>query len=232
MVAKKYGWKVGDKISLMTEQPRKDGSKVWTFDVVGTFHFTDENMKLNEVLLYGNWEYVEEARAQDAGTVTYYSVKVASPSDVDRVAGLIDTLTANSSHETKSQSENAWALAQLQQFGDLGFIVTSIMGAVFFTLLLLTGHTMMRGVHERIPELAVFKTLGFTGRKILGLVLCESVTVVLMGAFFGLVIATVAVIWVRSLEVLPVDARPSVRRGHWSFGRSIARCAGFALAHR
>jgi len=103
-------------------------------------------------MLFGNWDYVEEARQADTGTVTYYSVKVSNISQVDRVARDIDALTANSDHETKSQSENAWASAMFQQFGDLGPIVSSIMGAVFFTLLLLTGHTMTRAVHERIPE--------------------------------------------------------------------------------
>ena len=142
-------------VSIKTEQPQKDGSTVWTFNVVGILRFTNPNMKVYEDMLFGNWDYVEEARRADTGTVTYYSVKVSNSSEVDRVARDIDTLTANSDHETKSQSENAWASAMFQQFGDLGPIVTSIMGAVFFTLLLLTGHTMARAVHERIPEIAV-----------------------------------------------------------------------------
>jgi len=228
MLIHKFGWKVGDKIALLTAQPRKDGSTVWTFDLVGSFHFTDENMKINEVLLYGNYQYVEEARAQEAGTVTYYSVKVASPSDVDRVAALIDHATANSNHETKSQSENAWANAQLQQYGDLGFVVTSIMGAVFFTLLLLTGHTMLRAVHERIPEIAVLKTLGFRGKKIVALILFESMSIVLIGALIGLVTAMLAVTWVRSLEILPIPIS-SVGTDVWLRGISAAVVLGIVV---
>jgi len=164
---------------------------------------------------------VEEARQADTGTVTYYSVKVSNISEMDRVARDIDALTANSDHETKSQSENAWASATFQEFGDLGPIVTSIMGAVFFTLLLLTGHTMTRAVHERIPEIAVLKTIGFTGLRILGLVLCESAALVLLGAVIGLAVATGAVIGIRSAEVLPIRILP-VGGEIWTRGLTIA----------
>ena len=227
-LAKKYGLKVGDKMPLKTQQPQKDGSTVWTFDVVGILRFTNPNMKVYEDMLFGNWDYVEEARQADTGTVTYYSVKVSNSSELDRVARDIDALTANSDHETKSQSENAWASAMFQQFGDLGPIVTSIMGAVFFTLLLLTGHTMARAVHERIPEIAVLKTIGFTGRRILGLVLCESVALVLLGGVIGLAAATVAVIGVRSTEVLPIRILP-VGPQIWTRGLAIATAIGLLV---
>jgi len=228
VLAEKYHIKVGDKIPLQTQQVRKDGSTVWTFDVVGILRFPNENQKIYEEMLFGNWDYVEEARVADTGTVTYYAVKVAHLSEVDRVARQIDALTANSDHETKSQSENAWATAMYQQFGDMGLIVTSIMGAVFFTLLLMTGHTMTRTVHERIPELAVLKTIGFTGRRILGLVLCESSTLVLLGAFIGLAVATVAVVGMRSAEVLPIRILP-VGGAIWTRGLTIAVAIGLLV---
>lgn len=226
--AQKFGLKRGDKIPLETKQVRKDGSTVWTFDVVGTLSFTNPNMKVNEVLLFGNWNYVEEARYSDTGTVTYYSVKVSNISAMDRVARQIDALTTNSSHETKTQSENAWASATFQQFGDLGLIVTSIMGAVFFTLLLVTGHTMTQAVHERIPELAVLKTLGFTGRRIFSLVLCESVVMVLLGAVLGLAAAMVAVAVLRSTEVMPILILP-LGRAIWVTGVGIAVAIGVVV---
>lgn len=223
--AKKYGWKVGDKIPLKAQQPQKDGSTVWTFDVVGILRFTDPNMKVYEEQLFGNWDYVEEARQSDVGTVSYYSVKVSNIADLDRVSREIDALTANSSHETKTQSENAWATAMFQQFGDMGLIVTSIMGSVFFTLLLLTGHTMTQAVHERIPELAVLKTIGFTGRRILELVLYESVGLVLLGGIIGLAFAMIAVVGVRSAEVLPIPILP-VGREVWIRGLMLATAIG------
>jgi putative ABC transport system permease protein len=227
-LARKYGWKVGDKIPLRSEQPRKDGSTVWTFDVVGILRWIDPNMKIYEEMLFGNWDYVNEARQSDNDTVAYFSVKVSNVSEVDRVAREIDALTANSSQETKTQSENAWASAIFQQFGDMGLIATSIMGAVFFTLLLLTGHTMTRTVHERIPELAVLKTIGFTGWKILGLVLCESIAVVLLGGIIGLAAATAAVVGIRSSEVFPIPISP-VAAEVWLRGLALAAAIGLIV---
>jgi putative ABC transport system permease protein len=228
LLAKRYGLKVGDKIPLQTQQMRKDGTTVWTFDVVGILRFKDQSEKFNEEMLFGNWQYVDEGRVSDIGTVAYYEVQVADISQMDRVARQIDSLTANSDHETKTQSENVWALAMFQQFGDMGAIVTSIMGAVFFTLLLLTGHTMTQAVHERIPEFAILKTIGFTGRRILGLVLCESVALVLLGGVLGLVIATVAVTGVRSAEVLPIRILP-LGGEIWVHGVTLAAAIGLLV---
>ena len=69
--AKKYGWKAGDKIPLQTQQGRKDGSTAWTFDAVGILRFSDPNMNVYEEQLFGNWEYEEEWRQKDNGTVAY-----------------------------------------------------------------------------------------------------------------------------------------------------------------
>ena len=106
-----------------------------------------------------------------------------------RVAQAIDALSANSDHETKTQTEQAFNQAFAKQFADIGLIVTAIMAAVFFTLLLLTGNTMAQAVRERIPELAVLKTIGFTNRSVLVLVLAESVLLVVLGGLIGLGLA-------------------------------------------
>ena len=227
-LVKKYGWKVGDKIPLQTKQAQKDGSTVWTFDVVGTFRYTDPHMKVWEDALLANWDYVDEARALDVGTVVIYAVKVSNLSDMDRVGQDIEAVSANSDHETRTENDNEMNKAMFRRYGDMGTIVTSIMGAVFFTLLLLTGHTMARAVQERIPELAVLKTLGFTGRKILGLVLCESVVLILFGALIGLGIAMAAVVGVRSAHVLPVPIL-SMSVEIWMRGLLLATIIGLCV---
>ena len=102
-----------------------------------------------------------------------------------RVAQAIDALSANSDHETKTQTEQAFQLAFVKQFGDIGLIVGAIMAAVFFTLILLTGNTMAQAVRERIPELAVLKTIGFTNGSVLGLVLAESILLIVLGGVLG-----------------------------------------------
>jgi putative ABC transport system permease protein len=108
------------------------------------------------------------------------------------VSKSVDALSANSDHETKTQTEEAFNQAFLKQIGDIGLIVTAIMGAVFFTLLLLTGNTMAQAVRERIPELAVLKTIGFSNRSVLLLVLAEAVLLVAAGGVLGLVLAPLA----------------------------------------
>src|SRR5690606_29933609 len=123
----------------------------------------------------------------------WYVLKIADVLQADNVAYAVDAMSANSAHETKTQSENAFSAGLIQQIGDFGLIVTSIMSAVFFTLLLLTGHTIAQAVHERVPEFAVLKTIGFSGGAVLGLVLAESVLLLVLGSAVGLGIATVAV---------------------------------------
>jgi putative ABC transport system permease protein len=118
-------------------------------------------------------------------------VQLANANDADKVAKAIDAISANSDHETKAQTEEAFNQAFAKQFADIGLIVTAIMGAVFFTLLLLTGNTMAQAVRERIPELAVLKTIGFSNRSVLWLVLAESVLLIVLGGALGLGLAAV-----------------------------------------
>jgi putative ABC transport system permease protein len=204
---RKYNWRVGDKISLKSPLKLKDGSDVWTFDVVGMYRFKDPGMKIWENLLVTNWDYIDQARESDTSTITWYSITVSDASENDRVSRAIDTMTANSGHETKTQSDNAFGASLIGEIGDLGRVVTSIMGAVFFTLLLLSGHTMMHAVNERIPEIAVLKTLGFRGRGIMGLVLGESILLLALGGVLGLAAASLIVFIVRATVglMMPTD---------------------------
>jgi predicted lysophospholipase L1 biosynthesis ABC-type transport system permease subunit len=135
--------------------------------------------------------------------------KRGDPEQASRVAGAIDALSANSGHETKTQSDSAFAVDFLSQFVDIGLIMHAIMGAVFFTLMLLTGNTMAQAVRERTPELAVLKTLGFSNGAVLSLVLAESVVLVLAGGVLGLGAAALAVHGLQgqvgsSLPMMPV----------------------------
>lgn len=189
-LARQFNWKVGDRIPLQaTIFPQKNGSNTWTFDLVGTFHVDDPSLKAQEKLLLFNWDYFDEARSMGSGNVGWYVVRVADPAAADRVARAIDALSANSDHETKTQSERAFQLAFVSQFGDIGLIVGAIMAAVFFTLILLTGNTMAQAVRERIPELAILKTIGFTSGSVLGLVLAESVLLLVLGGAAGILLA-------------------------------------------
>lgn len=189
-LAERFGWKIGDQIPLKaTIYPNKDGGNVWIFDLVGIFHADRPELRGIEQQMLFRYDYVDEGRAQLQGTVGWYIVQVNNPGQSDRVALAIDHMFANSTHETKSQSEKDFQRAFVNQIGDIGLIVSAIMGAVFFTLVLLTGNTMMQAIRERIPELAVLKTIGFSNRIILLLVLGEAILIMLIGGIGGLALA-------------------------------------------
>ena len=189
-LARRFGWKIGDRIPLQaTIFPHRNGGNVWTFDLVGIYRAAQPELRGMEQQLLFRYDYFDEGRQSGQGTVGWYIVKVEDPAVADRVAQSIDHLFANSSDETKTQSEREFQLSFAKQIGDIGLIVTAIMGAVFFTLLLLTGNTMAQAIRERIPELAVLKTIGFTNRAVLLLVLSESVLLLSLGGLAGLLFA-------------------------------------------
>ncbi len=216
-LAKRFHWKLGDKVPIQaTIFPQKGGSNTWTFDLVGIYHVSDPNLKAEENQLYFDWDYFDQAAAFGGGTAGWYIERVAHPKQADRVAHAIDALSANSDHETKTQSEDAFTAAFVSQFADIGLIVGSIMGAVFFTLILLTGNTMAQAVRERIPELAILKTIGFSNRVVLSLVLAESVLLLALGGAIGLAISAVAVNGIRArlgpqIPMLPVAGEAWLR---------------------
>lgn len=207
-LADKFGWKVGDKIPLQaTIFPQKGGSNTWVFDLVGIYHVDDPNLKGYESAMYFNWDYFDEARAFGNGNVGWYIVKVADRDRSAQVAAAIDALSANSDHETKTQTEKSFLTSFVSQYGNIGLIVSTIMGAVFFTLILLTGNTMAQAVRERIPELAVLKTIGFSNRSVLSLVLAESVTLLIAGGAIGVALSSLVVRAVR-VAVVGVPMTP------------------------
>jgi putative ABC transport system permease protein len=163
------------------------GSSDWDFDIVGIYTMPDNPGRANSFLF--NHSYFDEARSFGKGTVGWYVVKVKDPNQAARVADAIDKRFANSPDETKTQTEKEFAQSFVKQQADIGFIVTSILGAVFFTLLFLTGNTMMQSVRERVPELAVLKTLGFSDGRLLALVLAESLLLCLVAALLGIGLA-------------------------------------------
>lgn len=193
LLMKRFGWKVGQKIPLQsTIFPNRDGTKNWSFDIVGTMRSKDKKSGgWYDNLVLMQWKYFDESTPYNRGETGWYVVRVRDPAQADRVAKAIDALSANSAHETKTMTEQAAFANWMKQTANIGLIVGSIMGAVFFTLLLLTGNTMAQAVRERIPELAVLKTIGFKDGSVLGLVLAESVLLVLIGGVLGLGLSAV-----------------------------------------
>ena len=188
-LAKRHGWKIGDTIPLQATIFPTKGSNNWQFTLRGIYVVEDPKQKGQENVLFFHWKYFDEANDYVKGRVGWWIVEPDSADAADRVAKAIDKLSENSDHETKTQSEAAFNQSFAKQFADIGLIVTAIMGAVFFTLLLLTGNTMAQAVRERIPELATLKTLGFTNGTVLVLVLVEAVLLIVLGGLLGMALA-------------------------------------------
>jgi len=219
-LAKKNKWKIGDMIPMQATIFPTKGSNTWTFRLDGIFHLNDEKLKGQEQQLFFHWKYFDEGNDYVKSKVGWYIVRLKSINDASRVSKAIDGLSENSDHETKTQSESDFQASFVKQLANIGLIVTAIMGAVFFTLLLLTGNTMAQAVRERIPELAVLKTIGFTNRSLLLLVLAESVLLIVIGGLIGLGLAAVLMPGVSAASGGAIQL-PTVLAQTWATGLGL-----------
>ena len=226
----RFGWEVGQTIPLQsTIFPNSDGTLNWSFEIAGVLRARDDgNAGFTEALILMHYTYFEEATPYVDDTVGWFISRVSDVSRSDAAAKAIDALSQNSPHETRTMNEQAAMAAQLKQMADIGLIVGSIMGAVFFTLLLLTGNTMAQAVRERTSELAVLKTIGFTSHSVLAMVLAESVLLVLIGGVLGLGLAAVLGPVVGTLSGGAINLPPIGWRS-WALGLGLMAAIGLLV---
>jgi putative ABC transport system permease protein len=182
-----FGWKVGDRIPLRTSVVKQDGSADWDFEIVGIYDVPYTPAEANRILI--NYAYFDEARLLERGTAWAFVVAVDDPTRSAQICAAVDALFVNSAYETVTQDEKAYVQGQLRQLGDVSLMANSIVAAVLFTLLFLTGNTMMQSVRERTPELAILKTVGFSDCSVTLLVLIESLLLCVLAASLGLAAA-------------------------------------------
>ena len=206
-LADQYGWKVGQKVPISSNIfPQKNGSKDWVFDLVGIVEGKDEQWKRQATQVWINHGYFDEENQFGSGSGGIYLIKLKDSEAATQVARIIDAKFENSPDETKTQNEKDWNLGFAKQFGDIGLIVRWILFAVFFTLLLVVGNTMAQSMRERVPEMAVLKTLGFSDGTVLGFVLAETIALCAIGGLIGLSLATVAG-WFIAQSGIPIPLR-------------------------
>jgi putative ABC transport system permease protein len=192
-LADRFGWKVGQKLPISSEiHPKTDGSMNWEFDLVGILDADDPAVRGNTDMVLINVAYFDEARQIGRGKTGWYIVRVADSTQARAISASIDTLFTNSPDETKTQPEKEFAIGFAKQIGDIGALVTRILIAVFFTILILTGNTMAQSIRERIPELAILKTLGFSDGKVTALVIAEAILLLVLGGGIGMGAAVAA----------------------------------------
>ncbi len=188
LIAQRFGWKVGDTIPMRSNiWVQKDGGNVWPMKVVGIY---DAGNGDNQTL-YFHHEYLDESRGGGVpqGTIGWVVVRVQDPARSADLARTIDAMFANSSTETKTATEKAFIQGFANQMGNIGALLTWIAAAVFFTMLLVTANTMGQSIRERLNEIGVMKTLGYSSFSVTALVLGEALLVTVLGGTIGLLLA-------------------------------------------
>jgi len=185
-LAKRFGWKVGDRIPITGTIWQPKQGQVWEFNLVGLY---DGDQGVDKTQLFIRYDYLDENRLRGEGLVGWYVVKIADPSQAQQMGAKFDSMFANSSAETKTTTEKGFVEGFAKQVGDIGAIMVAILIAVLFTMLLVAANTMAQSVRERTSEMGVLKTLGFSNGSILALILSESVLIAVIGGSLGLGLA-------------------------------------------
>ena len=188
VLANQYGWKVGDRIPIRSQIWRKlDGSDTWQFDIVAIYDVKGGGV--NKASAFFHYAYFNESLQFGKDAAGMIAIRVNDPTQAEAIAARIDAQFENSPFETKTATERIFVKRLLEQIGNIGTILISVTTAVFFTMLLVIANTMAQSVSERTNEIGVLKTLGFSGRSILTLILLESLFLTFMGGIVGLTLA-------------------------------------------
>ena len=179
-----FKWKVGDTVTVRSRTLQMDGNPDWTFNILGTFTMPGPTY-------FGviNYDYFDSNRATDRSTAEIFYVEIQDPTRAIATAAAIDRIFANSGHESRTRSQQERAEIRAKQMGDVRLFTNVIMGAVLFTLALLTGNTLRQSLQDRSREFAVLKVLGYSGNHVLGLAFAEALMLFLPPALVGLGLA-------------------------------------------
>jgi putative ABC transport system permease protein len=193
VTAKRFGWKVGDRVPLQATIFSRPDRRAWEFNIRGIY---DSPVKgTDKTQLFFHWEFLNEVikDTRFGNQVGWYVIKVNDPEQSPAIAKKIDTMFANAPTETKTDSEKNFIAGWAKQIGNISLITQFIAAAALFMMLLVTANAMAQSIRERTSELAVLKTLGFGDGRILGLVLLESCVLAVVGGAAGLGLAWVLV---------------------------------------
>jgi len=197
VIAERLNLHVGDRITLVGD--------IFPVNLEFTLRGIYDNLTDDGALLF-DYEYLREAlkarRGGNLDQVGMYLMIVDSADAVPRVSEAIDQMFENSPAETKTESERAFALGFLSYLGDVKLMLISVCGALTFTVLLVSANTMAMSVRERVREVGILKTLGYSPQAVLGILLSESMLIALIGGILGLGLAGVITSALRHVPVM------------------------------
>jgi putative ABC transport system permease protein len=183
-LAERFGWKIGDMITLKgTIFPGN-----WDFNLKGIYR--GKNKNVDETTFFFHWEYLNESLRktfpQRADQVGFYMIGVANPDLAADVAVQIDSMFENSLAETLTETEKAFQLSFISMTEAIVVAIQLVSFVIIFIIMAVVANTMAMTARERIGEYAIFKTLGFSGFHVCGLIFGESICITMMGAVFGI----------------------------------------------
>lgn len=183
-LAAKYGWKLGDRVVLLGD--------IFPMTLELTIRAIYYLENGTSATLFFDRRIIDERFASFKGSVFTIWIKAKDAAASERLGPLIDALFENSPYPTKTETENAFRNGMVSMLGNVKLLMTSIGAIIVLVILLIAGNTMAMAARERVTEIAVLRTLGFTRPKILGLVLGESVLIALAGGAFGILLFVAA----------------------------------------
>jgi putative ABC transport system permease protein len=197
-------WKVGDTITVRSDELKADGTGDWSFRILGTI----ETPRANTPVYLGviHYDYLDGSRVRNRGTAEMFYVGIDDPTKAVATGRAIDRIFSSSSHESRTRSQQQRAEAQAKQMGDVRFFTNAVMGAVLFTLAFLTGNTLRQSLQDRSREFAVLKAMGYSGGYVLTLAFAEALLLYLPPALLGLAVARLlAPVWKESFGAIYVS---------------------------
>ena len=211
-LAKKYGWKIGDHITLQ--------ANIFPVNLdltIRAIYHRDPPQNS----LYFNAKYLEEAVPWFKGQAGWYAAQIDSADNVSRVSKEVDDMFRNSPLQTKTESEKAFQLGFVASLGNIKAFILGICGAVVFTIMLVSANTMAMSVRSRTREVAVLKTLGFTRRRVLSMFVGESVALAVAGGVLGILTA-IPVIWFLTRSFIALGVPLAMKINGPTAGLSLA----------
>jgi putative ABC transport system permease protein len=187
--ARKYGWKVGDRIPLEATIFRRPDHTAWEFNIDGIYDSPKKGTDKTQLFFHYDYMYEAVRNSGLAGQVGWYVIRIADPDRSPEIAKKIDTMFTNSPAETKTDTEKAFVAGFAKQVGNIGLITQLVAAAAILMILLITANTMAQSIRERTGELAVLKTLGFGDSRVLSMVLLESCFIAFVGGLAGLAVS-------------------------------------------
>ena len=185
-LADRYGWKIGDAVTLRgTIFPGN-----WEFIIRGIYRGRDQNV--DETAFFFHWEYLNETMKKTspgrADQVGWYMVEVRNPNLAADVSVRIDKMFRNSLAETLTETEKAFNLGFISMTEAILITIQLVSYVIILIIMAVVANTMAMTARERIGEYAVFKTLGFGGFHVAGLIFGESLFITLTGAAIGILL--------------------------------------------